>query len=369
MSALGGLTSPRRRSWTSSLNVRSRPALCDTISRKPVTRSVRTDLARPHHPLHHGPHPLAYETGDFLGVGADGLSEGWIVGCFLSDHTSGRQGQLAAVTTGVAEESRQALAHACHLRSLIEMGVHARNVGLELGHKVRSRRFGNGAHASGDFLDTPSELAMPVEHLHVAAHVHGTGVAHHPRSHHAAVVIAGITSGKRSKDPAYDISHAWDGGYRAEHNASAERGKCRSSGQPNRPGHNYIIGPLSCRATESNGEISGSNVHTRYARAAQWPRPSPSGPKGPKSHLPPWYLSGETPCSEPYHRYLARGFQKRPETGRSTSFRAQVPPEVLPSPSSGTAARYRHAEPRACLTRLAWLRISAGLYEIVCTPG
>src|SRR6478609_5367124 len=97
--------------------------------------------------------------------------------------------------------------------------------------------------------------------------------------------------------------------------------------------------------------------------------PSPSGPKGPKSRLPPWYLSGQTPCSEPYHRYLARGFQKRPETGRSTSFRAQVPPEVLPSPSSGTAARYRHAEPRACLTRLAWLRISAGLYEIVCTPG
>src|ERR1700704_5933863 len=163
-----------------------------------------------HHSAHHRGHSVPYEAADFEGVCADGLGEVWVVGGFLGDDAGGCECELAAVAVGVAEQCWQALAHAGDFGALVEMGVHARHVGVEFGGKIWGIRLGGGAHAAGDLLNDAADFVVAGEHLHVEVHV-GRADAHHPAAHHAAITAAvGETRSAcgRFKDAAYDVPDA-----------------------------------------------------------------------------------------------------------------------------------------------------------------
>jgi hypothetical protein len=125
-----------------------------------------------HHPSHHRGHAVAHEPGDLLGVGADGLREGWIVGGFFDHNAGGGERQLATIAVGVFEQCGQAGAHAHDFCALVEVRVHAGHVCLELRDKVRRIRLGGSAYAAGDLLDGTGYFIVPVEHFAVATHVH-----------------------------------------------------------------------------------------------------------------------------------------------------------------------------------------------------
>ena len=82
--------------------------------------------------FHHRLHALIHEPAHLCSVGANRLGESGIVGGFLGDDTGGREGEPTAVAAGFLVERRQRLAPAGDLGVLVETGVHARHMGLEL---------------------------------------------------------------------------------------------------------------------------------------------------------------------------------------------------------------------------------------------
>ncbi|OBI11514.1 hypothetical protein [Mycobacterium sp. E2497] len=65
----------------------------------------------------------------------------------VEDIPGGVRTTTESASPDLPEKGRQTLAHAADFGALIEVGVHARNMRLQLGRQVRRRRFGGGAHA------------------------------------------------------------------------------------------------------------------------------------------------------------------------------------------------------------------------------
>jgi hypothetical protein len=105
--------------------------------------------------------PSRTKTGHLARVRTDDVGEGRIVGGLLGDHAFRCERELTAVAAGTTEKWRQALAHATDFGSLIEVGVHARNMLLQLGGQLWRRRLSGGAHTAGDVLDDAVDFVVP----------------------------------------------------------------------------------------------------------------------------------------------------------------------------------------------------------------
>src|ERR1700733_5084638 len=124
-----------------------------TWSHHARSHHARSHRAGTHHSPHHRRHAVAYKPSHFLGVRTDGRNQLGIICGFLSDHACGRECELTAVSVGAPEERRQAVARAHDFAALFEVGIHARDVRLELRSKFRGTGLGGGANATWDLLD------------------------------------------------------------------------------------------------------------------------------------------------------------------------------------------------------------------------
>src|SRR5437870_2184649 len=113
----------------------TKPAAKTSGNEIPETCIVRTPLAlSAHHAAaaHHRLHALSDEAGDLACVLSDRRDDARIARRLRHGDALPRERELAPVAARVAKERRKACAHAGHLQPVLEVVVHARDVGLKL---------------------------------------------------------------------------------------------------------------------------------------------------------------------------------------------------------------------------------------------
>src|SRR5467141_3190065 len=109
----------------------------------------------------------------------------WIIRSLCDRYPLVGDGELPAIARGIVEQRWQAIAHACHLRLLIDVAVHARDMRLKKRSKVRRVGFSGCLDAAMYLLDRPPELSVPVEEGRIPAHVGRSCATHHSAAHHS----------------------------------------------------------------------------------------------------------------------------------------------------------------------------------------